>query len=236
MNDQIKKETLDLNALVDRELGTEERERILSDVDKDAMLRQNLSDLYHLKEMVRSAYSEEKGYTTRNPSNWLGRGGAIAASVMLLAAVFAGGYQAGSGAGIYGPATDVFHLAQASTADPGRVMLYVSSDEGGKFKQTLDQAQTYLDRFRNKGISVIVVASADGTDLFRKSVTPFEERINNLKVRYGESVDFIACNNAITRLRNQGADADLVKAVEVAPSAVQYVVDRLREGWTYVAI
>jgi len=235
MNDQINKETLDLNALVDRELGTEERERVLSDVEKDAMLRQDLSDLYHLKEMVRSAYSDEKGYTMGSSSDWLGRGGAIAAGVMLLAAVFAGGYQAGTGTGMTEPSADVFHLTQA-TADPGRVMLYVSSDEGGKFKQTLDQAQAYLDRYGNRGINVIVVASADGTDLFRKSITPYEERINNLKVRYGESLDFIACNNAITRLRNEGADADLVKAVDVAPSAVQYVVDRLREGWTYVAI
>ena len=235
MNDQINKETLNLNALLDRELDTEEREEVLSRVEQDAMLRQELSDLYHLKEMVNSAYSDEKGYITGNSRDWLGRGGAIAASILLLAVVFTVGYQAGTGTDMTDPSADVFHLTQAN-ADPGRVMLYVSSDEGGKFKQTLDQAQAYLDRQGESGINVIVVASADGTDLFRRSITPYEERINNLKVRYGESLDFIACNNAITRLRNEGSDADLVNAVEVAPSAVQYVVDRLREGWTYVAI
>ena len=235
MNDRINKETRDLNALVDRELGAAERESVLSSIEQDPMLRQDLSDLYHLKEMVRSAYSDEKGYTTRSSSDWLGRGGAIAAGILLLAGVFAGGYQAGTGSGIPQPSANSFHMSEA-IADPGRVMLYVSTDEGGKFKQTLDQAQAYLDSYGNRGINVIVVASADGTDLFRKSITPYEERINNLKVRYGESLDFIACNNAITRLRNEGADADLVNAVEVAPSAVQYVVDRLREGWTYVAI
>ena len=30
--------------------------------------------------------------------------------------------------------------------------------------------------------------------------------------------------------------ADLVESAEAAPSAVQYVVERLKEGWTYVAI
>jgi len=235
MNDQINKETLNLNALLDRELGTEEREELLSRVEQDALLRQELSDLYHLKEMVNSAYSDEKGYITGNSRDWLARGGAIAASILLLAVVFTVGYQAGNGTGITQPSADVFHLSQVA-GDPGRVMLYVSSDEGGKFKRTLDQAQAYLDRQDESDINVIVVASADGTDLFRKSITPYEERINNLKVRYGESLDFIACNNAITRLKNEGSDADLVNAVEVAPSAVQYVVDRLREGWTYVAI
>jgi intracellular sulfur oxidation DsrE/DsrF family protein len=235
MNDQINKETLNLNALLDRELATEEREELLSRVEQDALLRQELSDLYHLKEMVNSAYSDEKGYITGNSRDWLARGGAIAASILLLAVVFTVGYQAGNGTGIPQPSADVFHLSQVA-GDPGRVMLYVSSDEGGKFKRTLDQAQAYLDRQDESDINVIVVASADGTDLFRKSITPYEERINNLKVRYGESLDFIACNNAITRLRNEGSDADLVNAVEVAPSAVQYVVDRLREGWTYVAI
>ena len=68
--------------------------------------------------------------------------------LFLLAAVFAGGYQAGTGTNLTEPSADVFHLTQA-TADPGRVMLYVSSDEGGKFKQTLDQAQAYLDRYGN---------------------------------------------------------------------------------------
>ena len=233
MNDQINRETLNLNALLDRELGTEEREEVLSRVEQDAMLRQELSDLYHLKEMVNSAYSDEKGYITGNSRDWLARGGAIAASILLLAVVFTVGSQTGTG--LAEPSGDTFHLTQAN-ADPGRVMLYVSSDEGGKFKRTLDQAQAYLDSYGNSGINVIVVASADGTDLFRRSITPYEDRINNLKVRYGESLDFIACNNAITRLRNEGSDADLVNAVEVAPSAVQYVVDRLREGWTYVAI
>ncbi len=235
MNDQINKETLNLNALLDRELATEEREELLSRVEQDALLRQELSDLYHLKEMVNSAYSDEKGYITGNSRDWLARGGAIAASILLLAVVFTVGYQAGNGTGITQPSADVFHLSQVAD-DPGRVMLYVSSDEGGKFKRTLDQAQAYLDRQDESDINVIVVASADGTDLFRKSITPYEVRLHNLKVRYGESLDFIACNNAITRLRNEGSDADLVNAVEVAPSAVQYVVDRLREGWTYVAI
>ncbi|MGD1990751.1 MAG: hypothetical protein PVF16_04030, partial [Chromatiales bacterium] len=140
MNDQINKETLNLNALLDRELATEEREELLSRVEQDALLRQELSDLYHLKEMVNSAYSDEKGYITGNSRDWLARGGAIAASILLLAVVFTVGYQAGNGTGITQPSADVFHLSQVA-GDPGRVMLYVSSDEGGKFKRTLDQAQ-----------------------------------------------------------------------------------------------
>ena len=63
-----------------------------------------------------------------------------------------------------------------------------------------------------------------------------KNRIEAMKVRYGDSVDFVACNNTIMRFRNQGIPVDLIDTAHVAPSALQYVVDRLKEGWTYVAI
>jgi intracellular sulfur oxidation DsrE/DsrF family protein len=80
------------------------------------------------------------------------------------------------------------------------------------------------------------VTSADGINLLRRSITPYEDRINAMKASYGKSLDFIACNNTILKMRNEGIDVDLVKSAQAAPSAVQYVVDRLKEGWTYVAI
>lgn len=233
MNDRNDMDTQNLNSFVDRELDAAEQENVLSAIEQEPHLRAELSDLYHLKELVRNAYSEEKGYVTGKSIDWPGLSGGIAAGIILLAAVFAGGYQAGSWSGF--SSGDVFHLSQ-SQADPGRVMLYLSTDDDEKFQQTLDQAETYLEGYRDHGINVLVVTSAEGINMLRKSTTPFGQRIDTMKASYGESLGFIACNNTILSLMNRGVDVDLVNSAEVAPSAVQYVVERLREGWTYVAI
>jgi intracellular sulfur oxidation DsrE/DsrF family protein len=233
MNDRNDSDSQRLNAFVDRELDDAEQEAMLSAIERDPRKRIELSDLYHLKEMVRTAYSDDKGYTTGRSLDRLGISGSIAASILLLAAVFAGGYQAGNWSGY--SAEDVFHLSQ-SQAESGRVMLYVSTDDDAKFRQTLDQAEVYLDNYRDQGINVLVVTSAEGINLLRKSMTPYQQRIDAMKASYGESLDFVACNNTILNLRNRGIDVDLVNSAEVAPSAVQYVVDRLKEGWTYIAI
>lgn len=233
MNEKDRKDTQDLNAFVDRELDSTEHETTLAEIDRDPRLRSELSELYHLKEMVRSAYSDEKGYTTGKSGEWLGLSGAIAAGIMLLATVFAGGYQLGGKDGY--ARDDVFHLSH-SESDPGRIMLYVSAYDQQKFRQTLDQAQTYLDDYSNKGINVLVVTSADGINMLRRSITNYEQRINAMKASYGESLDFVACNNTIMKMQNEGIDVDLVHSARTAPSAVQYVVDRLKEGWTYVSI
>ncbi|MEJ2308580.1 MAG: hypothetical protein P8Z78_04580 [Gammaproteobacteria bacterium] len=233
MNDRNEKDRQNLNMFVDRELDATEQESVLSAIEQEPRLRAELSDLYHLKELVRSGYSDDKGYVTGKSIDWPGLSGGIAAGIILLAAVFAGGYKAGSWSGY--SSGEVFHLSQSQT-DPGRVMLYLSTDDDEKFLQTLDQAETYLEGYRDQGINVLVVTSAEGINMLRKSITPFGQRIDAMKASYGESLGFIACNNTILSLRNRGIDVDLVNSAEVAPSAVQYVVERLREGWTYVAI
>ena len=96
MNDRNDSDSQRLNAFVDRELDDAEQEAMLSAIERDPRKRIELSDLYHLKEMVRTAYSDDKGYTTGRSLDRLGISGSIAASILLLAAVFAGGYQAGN--------------------------------------------------------------------------------------------------------------------------------------------
>jgi len=51
-----------------------------------------------------------------------------------------------------------------------------------------------------------------------------------------DSLAFVACNNTLAKLKQEGKPTDLLAEAEVAPSAVQYVVKRLQQGWQYVAI
>ena len=56
-----------------------------------------------------------------------------------------------------------------------------------------------------------------------------------LKTRY-PALHFVACNNTLFNLRRKGLPVKLVQEAEVAPSAVGFVVDHLKRGWTFLTI
>jgi intracellular sulfur oxidation DsrE/DsrF family protein len=47
---------------------------------------------------------------------------------------------------------------------------------------------------------------------------------------------FVACGNAIARYRSAGLDVTLVPEARVERTAVEHIVDRVRQGWTYLKI
>ena len=55
-------------------------------------------------------------------------------------------------------------------------------------------------------------------------------------MRTYNNVSFVACNNAVERLRVQGVDAEMIAEVKTGMSAVERIVQRLREGWVYVKV
>ena len=61
------------------------------------------------------------------------------------------------------------------------------------------------------------------------------QRIKALSDSYA-ALQFVACNNTIAKLVREGKDVALVENAVVKPSAVQFVVERLQQGWSYVAI
>ena len=81
-----------------------------------------------------------------------------------------------------------------------------------------------------------MVTSAGGIDLLRTSSSNgVQQRIKKMRGLY-KSLHFVACNNQIYHLYKKGQSVNLVDEVEVAPSAVQFVVDHLKKGWKYIAI
>jgi intracellular sulfur oxidation DsrE/DsrF family protein len=47
---------------------------------------------------------------------------------------------------------------------------------------------------------------------------------------------FVACSNTLYSFKQRGELVALVDEAEIAPSAVQFVVDHMRNGWRYIAI
>lgn len=229
MNGRNDDRQIQLNALADGELDAAESEALLENIEQDADLREALCDIHRLKDMVRYAYAESTPPQRQTPLVTRFRMGLAVAALALFSIGFLGGRLT-----LPGDVSAPFDLSQA-VPQPNKVVLFVGYSDKAKFQQALDKAEQLLTQYRGQGVEVNVVASSGGLDLLRKSTTPYLDRIKRLSDDY-EAIQFIACNNTIARLVRQGKRVELVDSAVVKPSAVQFVVDRLQQGWSYVAI
>ena len=221
-----------LNAYIDNELGAQECDEILAAIVEDAELGRRLCALRSIKELVRHAYGHiPAGRRKRNgrASLW---GGALAASVALVAGVLIG-WQ-GHRAAAVSPSGSLLAWAGGLFApQPARVLLHLDSSQPERMEEALDLAEAYLAKASNARVEIVV--NNAGLDLLREQSTPYAARIASLASRH-EMLAFVACGNAIARYRNAGLDVTLVPEAKVAGTAVEHVVERVRQGWTYLKI
>jgi intracellular sulfur oxidation DsrE/DsrF family protein len=228
MNEAEKQIDIQLNALADGELKPDQSEALLHRIEQDTHLREALCDIHRLKDMVRYAYAEDTLPPRRKAGSAPWRIGLAAAAIVLFTLGFMSGRLL--------PPNDAlapFELGQIQ-AQPNKVVLYLGHSDQRKFQHTLDRAEQLLEQYDGQGVEVDILTSSGGIDLLRAS-SPFQARIEALGNRYA-SLQFVVCNNTLARLARQGKPVELIERAVVQPSAVQFVVKRFKQGWSYVAI
>ena len=97
------------------------------------------------------------------------------------------------------------------------------------------KAENLAQQVAPKDGSVYVVTSAEGIDLLRLGTTRHEGRILQMSEQYPH-LKFVACSNTLYSFKQRNELVELVNDTEVAPSAVEFVVNHMRDGWRYIAI
>lgn len=229
MNDKRTFSDEQLNAFVDDQLGAQEREEILTAATSDADLGQRLCSLRATKELVGHAYGRippARRRTGRRVSLW---SGALAASLALVAGVLIGwqGHRASErGEGLASP-------GGLFAPQPAKVLIHLDNSQAERMEEALDLAEAYLAKAGRARVEIVVNNS--GLDLLREESTFHAERIARMAARH-EMLAFVACGNAIARYRSAGLDVRLVPEARVERTAVEHIVDRVRQGWTYLKI
>jgi len=229
MNERNEDRLNRLNALADGELDAAQSEALLESIEQDARLREDLCDIHRLKDMVRYAYADSQPPARRQPIASRLKIGAAAAAVLLFGLGFMGGMVTGQH-----NALAPFELSHV-VSQPNKVVLFIGYSDHEKFQHALDRAEHLLTQFKDQGVEVDVVASAGGIDLLRKSSSPYLDRIKQLSDNFA-ALQFVACNNTIARMIKEGKQVELIENAVIKPSAVQFVVERLQQGWSYIAI
>ena len=228
MHDERRESSLALHALMDGELDDERRREVLARVAEDPALARELCDLRRVKELIQFAWPEPAPMEEPAPPRRRSGGAALAAGLAAVA------FLAGCWVAPRLIQPEGFRLADVEQ-DPSRVLLYVGESDPQRFRRALAKARQLMERHGGREAEVYLVTSAGGVDLLRTATSPLADEIRALKTRY-PALHFVACNNTLFNLRRKGLPVKLVQEAEVAPSAVGFVVDHLKRGWTFLTI
>lgn len=231
MNDTISDEIL--NAFADNELDAAERSALLERIASDAGLRAKVCELWHLKELVRSAHplpAPGRQPSKRSHSPWAGW--ALAATVLLAV---------GSGAGwlaheeydkswIPGP------QLEAIRSEDSRVVLHLVSDEPIRLEAALRKAEQLASATDRQGhpLQVEMIANGTGINLLQARATQ-ANRLTAMRAAHA-NLNLIACQQAIDKAQERGLEVSLLPQVTVVPNAIDRIAVRLNQGWRYVQV
>lgn len=231
-----------LHAYVDDELAPSDRYEFLQQLLQDDELCMRMCEIHRTKELVRYAFAEPPSPPVRQkrarPHPVWRRFAAAAAVVALMALSFAGGLYANNTQQQPLRATlsslGAIGLEKTGvTTRPNRVLLHIASENDVKFAHTLDQAAQLLKQYHKQGLVVEVVVNGGALALLQAGNNPYATRVHTLMKKY-PNLHIVACGTGIGYLESRGFPIDLMHQVRVAPSAVEEIVKRLREGWVYI--
>lgn len=231
--DQVSEEQL--NAFIDGELEAEEESRIFTATEECSDLDGRLCQQRKLKELVQHAYRDVPRVRRRDGGAGPRRrffGLAAAAVLALAVGLVAGHFATRTLDQGPGPETQSAH-AVAPEAEQDW-LLHVTSADPARMRAALERADQLM---REPGTApdrrIEIVANEGGLALLRSDVTPFGDRIRELAA---QDVLFFACSRAIERLEEQGVEVRLVPEANARHSALDRVVLRLQDGWSYQKI
>lgn len=236
-----------LNAYLDNELDSDERGEIMTALEKDSALAGRLCELRNTKELTQFAYSlphdgQRKGKQWKYGKRFSSL--AVAASLFMVVGSLVGWFahdhldvnsvmRADQGQ-IY---LDSSQASLALEADQKKVILHVDTADPDRLTAALDSAEDLLLASEANGnkLELEIIANAKGLNLLRVGTTPHAERIADLSKKY-DNLSILACNRAIKRLEDLGIKVQLVPEAGIAPSALDQIVNRLKQGWVYIKV
>lgn len=219
-----------LNAFLDGELDSEDKCRLLNECAKSKDLDMRLHQNRTLKEYVSLAYHDVPEPTSTTPTiqstkaimSW--RRPALVASLVLCIGFSYLLFLTSKG--------DIDKEIFRVTSD--NYILHAASGDRKQMRAILYKARQLLDDqhfWQSRRIEVIT--NEQGIDLLRSDVTPFSAEISALA---DKDVLFYACATAIKRLEQRGVEVHLVPEANTQFTALDRIVTRMQDDWSYIEI
>ncbi len=235
-----------LNAYLDNELDSDERGEIMAALEVDTSLAKRLCELRSTKELTQFAYSiSGPGKQVRAHWNFGKQYSAMAiAATLFLSVGTVVGWLAHENMDVNYVRTNEQQILSGNDiaslplqAEQKKVILHVDTAEPDRLTAALDSAEELLLAASKGGnpLELEIIANAKGLDLLRVSTTDYAERISELSEKY-DNFSILACSRAIRRLEDMGIKVKLIPEAGIAPSALDQIINRLKQGWVYIKV
>lgn len=230
----------EIHRFVDGELSGEARRRMLERLETDPDVVARVHDYRTVNDALKHAFDGVRPPPNRRtrPARGVNLRRAAAAALLFLPIGFVAGWMAqsagGSGHKALASLEDGISLPLQGTQRLNTV-LHIDVDDERSLSKVLDRAEAILDAYDKQGIQVEVVANASGLNLLREGGSPVAERVKAMMQAH-QNLTFVACMNAIKRFQEKGIDVQLIGRTHSGETAIDHIVQRLQEGWTYIKI
>lgn len=239
-----------LNAYLDDELDFDEKRQVFELLCEDKALSQEAQELRQLQSLLRHAYrnapppSANRNIPSRKRRTYYLQG--LAASLMLGFGALVGWFshqQLGAdlfyamGDGASDSSSRRVSMDGRNIALASNVILHLNSADPVKFKVALDRSEELLQSRRREGreFRLEIIANKGGVELLRRDRSPFPQRVEALMAKY-DNVTFMACANALRQLEEQGVKVDLLPGIKTDHTAIDKIINRLEQGWSYLRV
>lgn len=228
-----------LHAYVDDQLDLKERDELTEQIKHDQQLSQYVHDIRQIKHWVREAYQSPPQAAPTDvvlslPSS-VPPIKALVASALLALGSLAGwlGHDV-----LQSSAEPRFHDVSQLAGTPlkaDRVLIHISKMERDKIQSALVKAEELLRQSEQakRPLQLEIVANAEGLGLLREG-SPFTSQIDSLSRKHN-NIRFLACGIAMENVRlKEGKKAQLLPQAQQIDAALEQILRRLKEGWSYI--
>lgn len=239
-----------LNAFLDGQLSPEETIRFRDSLGQDPALRAHLDELRRVRLLAQCALykrlpARDEGGRLPSPRQrrpWTK--GMVVASLLIGIGFWAGlAYQHTQSASDLRTYLSTGKLTiQPAGLAIGRgvkAIYHISTANPEKIRGALDEMEILLGVYAKSGRSLHleIIANAEGLSLLRADISPVRERIHALQRNY-ENIKFLACGKTIEHLQlgRDVRNVPLLPGVSIVPSALDQVILRLQDGWSYIRV
>ncbi|NOY15347.1 MAG: hypothetical protein GXP23_00190 [Gammaproteobacteria bacterium] len=235
-----------LNAYLDNELDSDERGEIMAALEADTALAKRLCELRSTKELTRFAYNVPPSSRQVRSRQKFGKqyaAMAVAATLLLTVGTAVGWFAHDRidvslvRGGEQQLLSDKVIASLPLEAEEKRVILHVDSAEPDRLTAALDSAEDLLLAAATGGypFELEIITNGGGLNLIRVDKTVYADRIKRLSKEY-DNFSILACSRAIKRLEDKGIKVKLIPEAEIAPSALEQIITRLKQGWVYIKV
>lgn len=239
-----------LNAYLDDELDFDEKRRMYDVLCEDQELSQEAQELRQLHYLLQHAYRNPPLPQQRRISNFRQRRryylqGFAASLILALGALmgwfshqeFESGFSYTQKEVVTNLLPQPDKVAEQDISLSSNVILHLNSADPLKFKAALDRSEELLRSHRLEGreFHLEIITNGGGVELLRKDKSPFPQRVEALMAEYA-NVSFMACANALRQLEEQGVKVDLLPGVQANQPAIDTIIHRLEQGWSYLRV